>query len=174
MCLYTRMLALEWKERAFFRKSELHMFLFISGGHICVPKLYTNMASIMVREMFRQITQKLWATKTWDLDKLFIYQSFVTFHFLGFFHWTVSNLFFVPCLLRDSENDLLTVFISDVENSGGTPLRMPYRYWSEIVSGFGVPEGTTPLQILRNTPPPPLPGRKSKAFHNLGLCRQPS
>ena len=148
MCLCARMRALEWKERAFFRKSELHMFLFISGGHICVPKLYTNLASIMVREMFRQITQKLGATKTWDLDKLFIYQSLVTFHCLGFFHWTVSNLFFVPCLLRDSENDLLTVFISDVENSGGTPLRMPYRYWSEIVSGFGVPEGTSPSRLI--------------------------
>ena len=33
--------------------------------------------SIMVREMFRQITQKLWTTWTRDLDKLFIYQSFI-------------------------------------------------------------------------------------------------
>ena len=41
--------------------------------------------------MFWQITQKMWATKTWDLDKLFISQSFITFHFLGFFHWMVSN-----------------------------------------------------------------------------------
>ena len=38
------------------------------------------------------------------LVKLFIYQSFVTLHFLGFFHWTVFNLFFfVPYLLGDSE-----------------------------------------------------------------------
>ena len=151
MCLYTRMLALEWKERAFFRKSELHMFLFISGGHICVPKLYTNMASIMVREMFRQITQKLLASSTGQFQIYFLCRVYCV---------TVKTIYWW-CLF------------SDVENSGGTPLRMPYRYWSEIVSGFGVPEGTTPLQILRNTPPP-LPGRKSKAFHNLGLCRQPS
>ena len=47
-----------------------------------------------MRDTFRQIIQKLLATKTWDLEKLFIYYSFITFHFLGFFHRTVSNLFF--------------------------------------------------------------------------------
>ena len=67
------------------------------------PYLYTKtvhkygvsiQSSKMVREMSRQITQKLWTTWTWDLDKLFIHQSFVTFHFLGFFHRTVDNLLF--------------------------------------------------------------------------------
>ena len=24
----------------------------------------------------------------------------------------------------------------------GTPLRLPYRHWTEIVSGFGEPDGT--------------------------------
>ena len=51
-------------------------------------------SSTNVRETFQQITQKLWATKTRDLDKLFKNQSLITFHFLGFFHWTVSNSFF--------------------------------------------------------------------------------
>ena len=51
------------------------MFLLISNRqYICAPK--RNMASpykasTKVRETFGQITQKLWATKTWDLDKLF-------------------------------------------------------------------------------------------------------
>ena len=49
-----------------------------SGSHIGAPKPYTNMASLYkagakVRETFRQISQKLWAAKTSDLDKLFIY-----------------------------------------------------------------------------------------------------
>ena len=53
------------------------MFLLISGGHIVGPKQYTDygvslQSSTKVHETFRQITQKLWATKTWDLDKLFI------------------------------------------------------------------------------------------------------
>ena len=68
------------KRKSFFRKSELQMFLFISGGHIGAPKMYTSMASpykalssfTKVHETFRQITQKLWATKTCNLDKSFI------------------------------------------------------------------------------------------------------
>ena len=33
------------KRKSFYRKSELQMFLLISGGHIGAPKRYTNMAS---------------------------------------------------------------------------------------------------------------------------------
>ena len=33
----------------------------------------SRQSSTKVGETFRQITQKLWATKTWDLDKLFSY-----------------------------------------------------------------------------------------------------
>ena len=89
-----RMLALESKERAFL---ETKMSSLISGGHIGGPKLSTNMAFPYkglqrCMKAFRQMTQNLWATNTWNLDKLFI--LFITFHFLGFFHWTVSNLFF--------------------------------------------------------------------------------
>ena len=47
---------------------------------LCVQSwLYTNIkspyiqSSTKVCEMFWQITRKLWATKTWDLDKLFIF-----------------------------------------------------------------------------------------------------
>ena len=99
MCLGARILALEWKERAFTEKMNSICFRWFPAA-----KLSTNMvspysvtdteSSIKVREMFRQITQKLWPTKTWDLDKLFIYKSFIMFHFLGFLQWTVSNLFF--------------------------------------------------------------------------------
>ena len=48
------------KRKSLYRKSEFQMFLLIS----CGPILSTNMAfpcSTKVREMFRQITQKLWA-----------------------------------------------------------------------------------------------------------------
>ena len=33
------------KRKSFYRNSELHMFLLISGGHIGAPKRGTNMAS---------------------------------------------------------------------------------------------------------------------------------
>ena len=50
------------KRKSFYRKSELQMFLLISGDHIGAQKRCTNVSS--VRETFRQITQKLCATKT--------------------------------------------------------------------------------------------------------------
>ena len=53
------------KRKIFYRKSELQVFLLISGSHIGAPKWYTNMASpnsTKVSETFQQITQKLWAT----------------------------------------------------------------------------------------------------------------
>ena len=91
MCTYA---TFPVKRKSCYRKSELQIFLRISGSRIGAPTQYINMASPYkalqkVHETFRQVTQKLWATKTRDLDKLFI-----TFHFLGFLLWTVSNLFF--------------------------------------------------------------------------------
>ena len=79
MCAYA---SSRVKRKSFYRKSELQIFLLISGGHIGAPKWYTKTVhqygvsiqnSTKERETFRQITQKLWATNTWDLDKLFIY-----------------------------------------------------------------------------------------------------
>ena len=45
MCFCARMLALESKGRAFYRKRELQIFLLISGGHISGQFLSTNKAS---------------------------------------------------------------------------------------------------------------------------------
>ena len=66
------------KRKSFYRKSELQMFSLISGGHIGAPKRYTNMASpykALQRcvERFGNSCQKLLATKTLDLDNLFMY-----------------------------------------------------------------------------------------------------
>ena len=61
------------KRKSFYRISELQMF---SGGHFGALKRYTGVSiqsSTKVRETFWQITQKLFATKTWELDELFIY-----------------------------------------------------------------------------------------------------
>ena len=88
------------RRKSFYRKSELQMLMLslISGGHICVPKQYTNMASPY------KVYNGAWNVSANNsetvghidlrLVKLFIYQSFVTLHFLGFFHWTVFNSFF--------------------------------------------------------------------------------
>ena len=42
MCTYA---SFPVKRKSFYRKSELQMFLLISGGRIGAPKQYTNMAS---------------------------------------------------------------------------------------------------------------------------------
>ena len=43
MCTYA---SSRVKRKSFYRKSELRMFLLISGGHIGAPKLYINGVSI--------------------------------------------------------------------------------------------------------------------------------
>ena len=50
-------------------------------------------SSIKLCETFRQITQKYCTTGICDLEKLFMYYSFITFHFLASFIM-ISNLFF--------------------------------------------------------------------------------
>ena len=68
--------------------------------------------STKVRDTFRQITQKLWATEAPDLDKLFKNYSFITFHLLGFVYWTVSSLFFCCVTVK-------TIYIYSGVNFGG-------------------------------------------------------
>ena len=133
------------KRKTFYRKSELQMFLLISGGYIGWPKQYTYMASSMqsstkVRDKFREITQKLWATKTWDVDKLYIYYSFITFHFLGFFHWTVSNLFL--CCVTVKTIYILNMAVNLLidrwkEGDGWAEAKRPLnRYWTFYILTF--------------------------------------
>ena len=98
ICLCARMLVLERKERAFIEQVNSRCFVDFRRPYWCTKTVHhygvSIQSSTQVHETFRQITQKLWATKTWELDKLFKNKSFKTFHFLGFFHWAVSNLFF--------------------------------------------------------------------------------
>ena len=64
------------KRKSFYRKSELHMFPLISGGHLCFKTVHQYGVSVQcstkVHETFPPITQKLSATKTWDLEKLLV------------------------------------------------------------------------------------------------------
>ena len=98
-----RMLALEWKERALnYKKSDFRQPYWWSKT---VHQYGVSIEiSTKVRQTFRQITlQKLWATKTCHFPNFFYITIGLLwkFHFLFFFQWTVSNLFFlVPCLLH--------------------------------------------------------------------------
>ena len=100
------------KRKSFYRKSELQMFLLICGGRIGGQFLSTNMAPPKLYKGSSNISannSETVATKAWDLDKLFVYYSFITFHFVVFFYWTVSNAINTAqkkydARLRDSEN----------------------------------------------------------------------
>ena len=52
------------KRNSFYKKSELQMFLLISGDHIGAPIWRLHTKVYKVHETFQQITQKLWVTKT--------------------------------------------------------------------------------------------------------------
>ena len=93
------------KRKSFHRKSELQMFLFDFRPPYCCtkPKLHIT----KVRETLSQITQKLWATKDLRLGKTVYILVVYNISFSWLLPLDGFQLFFLPCLLRDSGNDLL-------------------------------------------------------------------
>ena len=91
MCLCACLLAHERKESAFIAKVNSRC----SGWFPAAILVYLQygasiQSSIKLLETSGQITQKRCTTQTWDLEKFFMYWVFIPFHFLGFFHWTLS------------------------------------------------------------------------------------
>ena len=86
------------KIKSFCRKSELEMFLFIPGGHNCTPiwrlhtKLYKGAWNVSANYSQTMVHKDL------RLGKIVYTLVFYNIHFLGFFHWTVSNLLFFCCV----------------------------------------------------------------------------
>ena len=75
VCLCAGMLVSQWKESAFIEKVNSRRFCWFLAAiwpYWCTKTVHQYGISIQsstkVHETFRQITQKLWATKTWDLD----------------------------------------------------------------------------------------------------------
>ena len=102
------MLDLEWKERAFIEKVNSRCFCWFPAAILvdsfCPPiwrlhtKLYKGAWNVSATN------SETVGHKDLRFGQIVYILVFYNIHFLGFFHWTVSNLFF---LLRDSENDLL-------------------------------------------------------------------
>ena len=107
MRLRAHMLTFGWKGRALIDKVNSRCFCWFPAAIF----VYQNCTKIW--RLHTKLYYGAWNTVgpiDLRLGQLFIYQSIVTFHFLGFFHWTVSNsYFFLPCLLRDNENELLKI-----------------------------------------------------------------
>ena len=91
------------KRKRFHRRGEVQM---IWWPWWCTKVVHQHgvsiQSSINLRETFWQITQKRRITETWDLETFFQCRSVITFHFLSFFHWTVSNLFFYGVTVQAS------------------------------------------------------------------------
>ena len=103
ICLCVRMLVLEWKERAFIEKVNSRCFCWFPAAILvdsfCPPiwrlhtKLYKGAWNVSANYSQTMVHKDL------RLGKIVYTLVFYNIHFLGFFHWTVSNL-------RDSESDL--------------------------------------------------------------------
>ena len=99
MCLCARMLVLEWKERVFIEKVNSRCF-FLFPAAISVhqngtpiwllhTKLYKGAWDVLANN------SETVGHKDLRPGKIVYYISlFITFFFLCFFHWTLSNLFF--------------------------------------------------------------------------------
>ena len=83
------LICLQAKRNIFYRKSEILMSLLISGQHIGQSH---QLHGVPIQLYKLRETSR--SAQTWDLGRLYIYESSVTFHFLGFFRSTVSKLFF--------------------------------------------------------------------------------
>ena len=90
------------KRKNFYRKSELPRFLLISGGHILVDhsaKRYWSLHTQLYKSAGNVSASN---SETAGLKDLRLGQTvyilvICNIHFLGFFHWAVSN-FFVCCV----------------------------------------------------------------------------
>ena len=101
------MLVLEWKERAFIEKVNLGCFCWFPEA-ILVHKHGTPIWRLYTK--LYKGAWNVWANnsetvghKDLRLGQIVYVLVFYNIHFLGFFSWTVSNLYI---FLRDSENDL--------------------------------------------------------------------
>jgi len=87
------MLVLVSKEsQSFYRKSELQMFLLISAA-ILVDQNGPPIWRLLAWNVSANSSETV-GHKDLRLGQTVYILVFYTFHFLGFFHWTVSNLFF--------------------------------------------------------------------------------
>ena len=108
MCTYA---SSRVKRKSYYRKVNSKCFCWFLAAILVDQTVHQYGVSIQSctkeRETFRQITQKLWVTKTWDLDKLFII-ILVFYNIL--FSWLLPlDSFLFIFLLRDSENNLLII-----------------------------------------------------------------
>ena len=101
------------KRKSFYRKSELQMFLLISGGHTGAPKWYTNLQVSPYKALQNVLANNSETVghKDLRLGQIFYILVFHNISFSGFFHWTVPIYFFVAWQWKRSiERDIEKAF----------------------------------------------------------------
>ena len=106
ICLCARMLVMEWIERAFIEKVNSRCFRWFPAA------ILVHQNGTPVWRLHTKIFKGAWNVSANNLETMgnkdprlgqIVYiLVFYNIHYLGFFHWTVSN----SSLLRDSEHDL--------------------------------------------------------------------
>ena len=99
------------KRKSFYRKSELQMFLLISGGHIGAPKRCTNVASPYNLALQRYVKRfgKKNSETVCHKDLRFGPIVYIIVFYNTSFSWLLPlDGFQFNFLLRGSENDLLS------------------------------------------------------------------
>ena len=98
--LCARMLALDLKGRTFIEKVNSRCFCWFPAATWRLhTKLYKGGWTVSTNN------SETVGHKDLRCGQIVYILVFYNFHFLGFFHWTVSNLFCGPCLSRESENE---------------------------------------------------------------------
>ena len=81
--LLSGIVVLEWKERALIEKVNSRYFWWFLAAILAVHQYGVSIqSSTKVCRTLQQMTQKVWSTKTWDLDKLVIY--YLVFYIISF------------------------------------------------------------------------------------------
>ena len=78
----------EWTERAFIEKVNSKCFCWFPVA------ILVDQNGPPIWCLHTKIYKVAWNVSANNSETVFIYKSFTAFHFLGSFHWTVSNLFF--------------------------------------------------------------------------------
>ena len=111
MCLCARMLALEWKGRAFIEKVNTRCFCWFPVATNCPPiwrlqtKLYKGAWNVSANN------SETVGYKDLRFGQIVCILVFYNIHFCGFFHWTVSYLFFCACYCVTKKTKSRIVFL---------------------------------------------------------------
>ena len=120
------------------------MFLLISGGHIGAPKRCTNMLSpykALQRcvKRFGKLLRNYWPQRPETWTNCLYIESFITLHFLSFFHRRVSNLIFC-CVTVKTIYTQYTHLVAQVSST--------QHYIIELISGAPNEDFTNTLKAL--------------------------